>query len=165
MYLPTIEFGEVALELYRLPDTLAPWDVLEGAAGVVSCAGGAVDTEDDLDGRTGATGSGAGVEVTVDCLLMVGTGAATGAATVGAGVGTTGVSGTAVAVGVVVLSVAVVVSLALFSCLILSISSSLLDPVFGLGAGWAGLATGLGAGGGVSFFFGLINSISLSLSL
>ena len=62
-----------------------------------------------------------------------------------------------------VLTALVVASLALFSALILSISSSSLAAPDGLAGVTAGLgAAGFGAGGGVSFFLGLVSSISLS---
>jgi hypothetical protein len=78
----------------------------------------------------------------------------------GAAVVTTGV---VAAAGVAAASVVVAVaaSLLLFSRLILSISSSFPAELLG-GCGTLGLKTGLGAGGGVSFFFGLFSSISLS---
>ena len=57
-------------------------------------------------------------------------------------------------------------SFALFSFLILSISSSSLAAAGRDGVTTAGLgAAGLGAGGGVSFFLGLVNSISLSFAI
>jgi Zn-dependent protease len=93
----------------------------------------------------------AGEAVTVAGESTVGSEAAVDTA---AGAGAT--AGVAVAV-----ASAVAVSLVLFSLLILSISSSLLAELRG-GCGTRGLKTGLGAGGGVSFFLGLFNSISLS---
>ena len=70
-------------------------------------------------------------------------------------------------VGVLLTAVALpeAASLALFSFLILSISSSSLAAAGRVGV-TAGLgAAGLGAGGGVSFFLGRANSISLSFTL
>ena len=60
-------------------------------------------------------------------------------------------------------AVEVAASLALFSALIRSISSSSLAAAAGLAGVAAGFgAAGLGAGGGVSFFLGRVSSISRS---
>ena len=67
------------------------------------------------------------------------------------------------AVALEVVLVELLASLALFSALILSISSSSLAAPDGLEGVTAGLgAAGFGAGGGVSFFLGRANSISRS---
>jgi hypothetical protein len=160
----TIELGDPDLEVNLLPDTLV-WFVLAvvvlglelSVEAVVAVVTGA------LLGLTGATsGAAAGIGL-ADSLRTAGMGAAVGVVTA-AGVETTGAAGTTgVADGAVVVSVDVcAASLALFSFFILSISSSVLAE--GRVGGGAGLDTGLGAGGGVSFFLGRSNSISLSLN-
>lgn len=167
-YLLTIELGDPDLDVNLLPATLVVavccvLPTLGGDVTLVSTGGG---TEETLD-LVGLTGAG-GVGCWVTDVRRAGTGATVaGVVVVGVGVDVTvdvvtddGVLATAVVVD----TEAVAASLALFSCLILSISSSsCLGAGLIVGGGTADL--GLGAGGGVSFFLGLISSISCSLSL
>lgn len=168
-----MEPGEPALDVYLLPVTLAVWPALGGDVTLWAGSGAAgvtiVLVRVGLTGADAATTGAGGVGCWATDVRRAGTGTATAGVVVVAGAEVTVVALAGV-VGADVVAVAVVVpdadaaSFALFSCLILSISSSSLAA--GRVGGGAGLgAAGFGAGGGVSFFFGRRISISRSLSL
>lgn len=167
----TIELGEPALDVYLLPVTLAVWPALGGDVTLCAGSGAAGVTVLVRAGLTGAdaatTGAG-GVGCWETDVRLAGTGAGAAGVTVVVGVEVTEVAVAGV-VGEVVVAVveADAASLALFSSLILSISSSSLAaaPDGRVGGGCGLNAAGFGAGGGVSFFLGRMSSISRSLSL
>ena len=160
-YLLTMELGEAALEVNLLPvELLCALTAGSGTAGVV--------VVEVRAGLTGTAGSAVGWDWWRE-VLLAGTGAGVGVV-VEVVVGKVVVlAGVAVGVAVVVAAAAVetvlveAASLALFSALILSISSSSLAAAEGLVGVTTGFgAAGFGAGGGVSFFLGLVSSISRS---
>ena len=162
----TMELGEAALEVNLLAWLELVWAALtvgSGAAGVAEVGEVMVEVRDGLTGTAGST-------LVWGCwreVLRAGTGAGA-VVVVLAGLAWLAAVVVVVLDGVVtalaVETAEVVASLALFSALIRSISSSSLAAAPGLAAGvTAGLgAAGLGAGGGVSFFLGRVSSISCS---
>jgi len=162
-----MEPGDPALEVYLLPVTLAVCPALGGDVTRAAASGAAGVTVLVRVGLTGAdaatTGAGAGFGCWVNDVRRAGTGAGAAGVT-GVVVTVVVVAGVGGEVVVVAEAEAVAASLALFSCLILSISSSSLGGAL-VGGGCGLGAAGFGAGGGVSFFLGRISSISCSLSL
>jgi len=125
-----MELGDPALEVYLLPVTLAAWAVLGGEVTLWAGSGAAGVMVLVRAGLTGAVaaaaGAGAGCWVTDVRRVGTGAGAAGVAGVTGAGGEVVTVVGVAGVVGEVVVAVAEApaASFALFSCLILSISSS-----------------------------------------
>ena len=155
----TMELGEAALEVNLLAWLELAWAALTVGSG----AGGVAVVVEVREGLTGTAGStlvwGCWREV-----LLAGTGAGAGVVVLAGLVAVVVVVLDGVVTALAVETAEVVASLALFSALIRSISSSSLAAAAGLAAGvTAGFgAAGLGAGGGVSFFLGRVSSISRS---